>query len=194
MKLAWGTPQSWAQVATSDVVALLNDHAHLERKAATNALDLITNWPEPDPPRRWSAVLAEVAREETAHLARVVRALEARGGRMSRSHRNPYARGLRERVRPGGGPAALVDRLLVSALIEARSLERFKLLAAWDFDLAPLYRSLMASERGHAASFVSLARDVPGGGDVASRLAELSDAEATIVRAQPAGPGIHSGI
>src|SRR4051812_24519688 len=107
---------------------LLNDHAHLEKKAAANALELVNRWPEPNPPENWVAAMTAVARDEVEHLALVCRILARRGGKLTKNHRNEYAMALRALVRKGEGPAEVVDRLMISALIEARSCERFSLL------------------------------------------------------------------
>src|SRR5688500_2093970 len=148
LPLRYATPASWAAVVLASPLELLNDHAHLEKKAASNALELLNRWPEPSPPENWVAAMTAVARDEVEHLAVVTRLLARRGGRLTKQHSNPYAAGLRRLVRQGEGPAELVDRLMVSALIEARSCERFKLLAeAFDDDaeLKRLYRGLWAS-------------------------------------------------
>ncbi len=136
------TPDSWAARVIQDAPALLNDHAYLEKKAASNALELLNRWPEPDCPPDWVSTLSAIASDETAHLASVVRLLNRRGGRLQRTHRNPYANALRGLVRKGCGKEELVDRLLISALIEARSCERFEVLARCcrDPELARFYR------------------------------------------------------
>ena len=89
--------------------------------AATNALELLNRWPEPNPPENWVAAMTAVARDEVEHLATVVRLLARRGGRLTKSHGNPYASELHKLVRKGRGIEELVDRLMISALIEARS-------------------------------------------------------------------------
>src|SRR5829696_9056156 len=142
LPLKYETPANWATQALREPLELLNDHAHLEKKAAANALELLNRWPEPNPPENWVAAMTAVARDEVEHLAVVSEILARRGGRLSRQHRNEYASRLRDLVRMGAGPAELVDRLMSSALIEARSCERFKLLAdaCDDKELAKLYR------------------------------------------------------
>src|SRR5271156_2460140 len=129
LPLRYDTPAEWAHQVFSRPLELLNAPAHLEKKAAANALEMLNRWPEPDPPENWVAAMTAIARDEVEHLAIVTRLLARRGGRLSRKHGNPYASELRMLVRKGEGPCELVDRLMVSALIEARSCERFKLLA-----------------------------------------------------------------
>jgi len=179
----------------SDPLALLSDHAHLEKKAATNALELLNRWPQDLPPDRWVATMAAVARDEVEHLSAVCRILERRGGKLARQHRNDYASRLREIVRRGEGPNEIIDRLLVSALIECRSCERFKLLgeASEDVELRKLYRGLWASEHGHYLIFLELAMLIEGSPDSSQRWSQLLDMEAQIIARQPPGPSMHSG-
>jgi tRNA-(ms[2]io[6]A)-hydroxylase len=159
--LLWQTPAEWAELAMRDPLALLNDHAYLEKKAATNALELLNRWPEPGRPDEWTLTLAAIAGDEAAHLSSVVKILVKRGGRLERAHRNDYANRLRMHVRKGQGSDELVDRLLISALIELRSCERFDLLARYcrgrDSVLARFYERLGRSELGHYQVFLRLA-------------------------------------
>jgi tRNA-(ms[2]io[6]A)-hydroxylase len=200
------TSAAWARAALADPVALLEDHAHLEKKAAVNALDLLERWPDlravrGDPPaeaalvREWTRAMTRVARDEVEHLGQVLRELASRGGALRRPHRNPYAAGLRRLVRTGAGPDELVDRLLVSALIEARSCDRFRALAEAcdDARLGRLYRALLASERGHRRRFLDFALAVPGARHALRRWHDLLDAESRLLATLPPGPAIHSG-
>ena len=111
------TPVAWAQAVLADPIALLIDHAFLEKKAATNALDMLARWPDEWVPG-WVETMTAVARDEAAHLSQVTRLLIKRGGRLARVHKNQYANDLRQLVRKGG-IGENVDRLFVSALIEA---------------------------------------------------------------------------
>lgn len=188
------TPDSWAQQVMQDPLTLLNDHAHLERKAASNALELLNRWPDQDPPEQWVHTLAAVARDETDHLFTVVKLLKKRGGRLTRLHSNSYARGLRRLVRLGKGPYELLDRLLVSALIELRSCERFEVLSRCCGDpvLSELYRSLWGSEHGHYRVFLSLARDLAEEAQVERRWQYCLEQEALILAEQKKGVALHS--
>src|ERR1700742_1968846 len=98
LPLRFQTPPSWATDALRKPLELLNDHAHLEKKAATNALELVNRWPEPNPPENWVAAMTAVARDEVEHLATVSRMLARRGGRLTKSHANPYASALHQLV------------------------------------------------------------------------------------------------
>src|SRR3954470_21394491 len=119
LPLLYATPGTWAVEVLTRPMDLLNDHAHLEKKAATNALELLNRWPEPSPPENWVAAMTAVARDEVEHLAVVCRILARRGGRLTKQHRNEYAMQLRALVRMGRGTEELVDRLMISSLIEA---------------------------------------------------------------------------
>jgi tRNA-(ms[2]io[6]A)-hydroxylase len=123
-----------------------------------------------------------------------VRILTRRGGRLDRIHKNPYANSLREMVRKGEA-TEILDRLLVAALIEARSCERFAVLAAAseDAELASFYQALYSSELGHYKIFLKLACKIGRREVVEVRWQEMLAAEARILAQQPAGPRIHSG-
>ena len=196
LPLRYLTPPAWAAQVLRRPLELLNDHAHLEKKAAANALELVNRYPEPTPPENWVAAMTAIARDEVEHLAIVCRMLARRGARLTRQHSNPYASRLRELVRKGEGPAELVDRLMVSALIEARSCERFKLLAdaCEDKEMAKLYRGLWASEHGHYRTFIQLAEQIQPGEVVQKRWELMLEAEAKIIQQQPPGARMHSGI
>ena len=197
LPLRYATPPDWAASVLAAPLELLNDHAHLEKKAATNALELLNRWPEPNPPENWVAAMTAVARDEVEHLAVVSRLLARRGGRLTKSHSNPYAGALHRLVRKGRGTEELVDRLMISSLIEARSCERFKLLGdecEGDAELRKLYRALWASEHGHYLSFIQLAEQLLPSDQVQRRWGEMLDLEADVIRSQPPGPRMHSGL
>jgi tRNA-(ms[2]io[6]A)-hydroxylase len=197
LPLRHATPLRWASEALRRPLELLNDHAHLEKKAAANALELLNRWPEPSPPENWVAAMTAVARDEVEHLATVTRLLARRGGRLTRQHTNPYAADLHKLVRRGRGREELVDRLMISALIEARSCERFALLGEAcdnDAELRKLYRGLWAREHGHYRTFLQLAEQVEPPADVSRRWDQMLDAEASIIARQPPGPRMHAGV
>jgi tRNA 2-(methylsulfanyl)-N6-isopentenyladenosine37 hydroxylase len=191
------TPDDWAATVLRDPLALLSDHAYLEKKAAANALELLNRWPEPSPPEEWTQTLASIASDEASHLNNVVRLLTERGGRLERAHRNDYARQLRQNVRKGRGHEDLLDRLLVSALIELRSCERFEVLARYceerDPVLSRFYRRLWSSEFGHYRVFLRLAERVVPPDVVEARWSEMLRIEAETIAAQAPGPRMHSG-
>ena len=196
------TDAAWVRAALRDVDAVLVDHAHCEMKAATNALSLAARHPS-DP--SLVHALTDLAREEIDHFQRVLAILAGRGVAMGPPPVDAYAADLRraanELPRDGSPGAALVDRLLVGALIEARSCERFKLLAeatAGDPTRAEehtLWRELLASEARHYRTFVELAGRAAGA-PVGARLDRLAEAEGRIVArlAQAAGHGARATI
>lgn len=188
------TPRTWAPMALEDPMALLNDHAHLEKKAASNALELLNRWPEPNPPEEWVAQMTAVASDEVEHLRVVCRIIARRGAKLTRSHANPYASELHKQVRRGKGTDEVVDRLMISALIEARSCERFFLLIddCEDAELKKLYKGLWASEHGHYLTFIQLAEKILPAKVVSKRWGEMLDAEAKIMKTP--GPQMHSWV
>lgn len=199
LPLVYRTPDVWIDSALEDPLSLLNDHAHLERKAATNALELLGRWPHGTTPGYWTRQLSSIAKEESDHLYLVVREIEKRKGDLSRYHKNRYAGFLHKRIRSGEGKKELLDRLIVAGLIEARSCERFSLLAKNEQypDLAKFYESLMASEAGHFRVFFELAQrlwqfygDI-GFDDEVNRWVLI---ESDAIQAQECGSFMHSSV
>lgn len=181
------TDPRWAEIAIAGFSETLADHAHCEKKAAASALKLVAD--HPDRPELVRAI-AKLAQEELQHFLAVLAEMGRLGIALSSDAGDPYAQALVRLVR--GGAAALVDRLIVSALIEARSCERLLLLsgALPDPRLRELYARFARSEAGHERLFVDLA--IAEAGDAArSRLDELARAEAEIVRGLPLLPRIH---
>ncbi len=182
------TDPAWLPLALARFDEVLVDHAHCEKKAAANALSLLQAYPElPGLP----ATMARMAREESAHLARVLELMAERGLTLTRDGGDPYAQRLQERVRTGQRERRL-DRLLVAAIIEARSCERLSLLAQGlpEGPLRRFYAELAQSEDGHQELFYRLAEQAHGEAEAAPRLAELLAAEAEIL----AGVGVHPRI
>lgn len=181
------TDPRWAAVAVACFDRTLADHAHCEKKAAASALKLIADHPDrPDVVR----ALARLAREELDHFLAVLAELGRRGLALPPDGGDPYARALVRLVR--GGEGALLDRLVVSALIEARSRERLELLSGElpEPRLRELYGRFARSEAGHERLFLDLARR--HGGDAADvRIEVLAEAEARIVSELPILPRIH---
>lgn len=188
------TPLEWGRAVLADPMALLADHAFLEKKAANNAMELMTYWPGDWLPG-WVETMTSVARDEAAHLAQVIRLLIRRGGRLPRVHKNSYANALRLLVRKGEA-AEIVDRLFVSALIELRSCERFAVLAAAseDTELSAFYGALYTSEMGHYKLFLKLARKIGPQAATEVRWQQMLASETRILAEQLPGPRIHSGL
>ena len=184
------TDAGWVEAAMGDVDAVLVDHAHCEMKAASNALSLAARHPGD---LELVRALTDLAREEIEHFQRVLRLLEERGVTLGAPPVDAYAADLRRAAnalpRDPGPAASLVDRLLVGALIEARSCERFKLLAEATAGapgkeaMHALWSELLAAEARHYRTFVDLATRAAGGdrARVASRLEAIARAEGAIV-------------
>jgi tRNA-(ms[2]io[6]A)-hydroxylase len=193
--LSAASDPGWARAALQDLDAILVDHAHCEMKAAANALSLAAR--HGDHPRIARA-LTNLAREEIDHFQRVLRELDRRGLVLGAPPVDEYAAELRRasaRLAPQLR-TPLVDRLLVGALIEARSCERFKLLfdameGSLHDELRAFYGELLAAEARHSRVFVDLATIAAEGDltatDVLARLSMLSVIEAAIVRRLAAG-------
>ncbi len=185
------TDAAWAAAALEEVDAVLVDHAHCEIKAASNALSLAARHPDD---LELVRILTDVAREEIEHFQRVLELIVARGLSLGPPPVDAYAVELRRAAQDlprESGVSPLVDRLLVGALIEARSCERFKLLAEATeghptrLDLHTLWSDLLASEARHYRTFVQLAERVAGGdgAGVAGRLERIAAREGDIVGA-----------
>jgi len=191
LHLASSTDPAWALQARDHLEAILLDHAHCEKKAASTAVSLIFRYPERP---ALMVPLARLAREELAHFEEVIAALRARGLEYRRLSPSPYAARLMTAVR-AHEPARLLDTLLCCALIEARSCERMRLLAEVleDPALVRLYRGLLACEARHFDTYLDLARDealVPEA-QLLARLAELAAHEAAVLREAPGDIRLH---
>jgi tRNA-(ms[2]io[6]A)-hydroxylase len=189
VKLKAATSDAWLPNALAHFDDVLVDHAHCEKKAAANALSLLQAYPTvPGLP----AQMARLAREEAAHLARVLQLMEARGLTLGRDGGDPYAQGLQKLLRNGARERRL-DRFLVAGIIEARSHERLVLLAGGldDPGLRRFYAELAQSEDGHTRLFERLALEVADEAEVEARLDELLCAEAELVRTLPLRAAVH---
>jgi tRNA-(ms[2]io[6]A)-hydroxylase len=183
------TDPAWVTAALADLGAVLVDHAHCEMKAAANALSLAARHPHDLVLVR---ALTDLAKEEIDHFQRVVALLEARGLGLGAPPVDAYAESLRRAARalPRDPSGALLDRLLVGALIEARSCERFKLLVQAvpeASELRAFYAELFACEARHYTVFLELAHRAAGGdrARVEERLDRLARLEADLVLANP---------
>lgn len=184
------TEARWLEAVQADVDALLVDHAWCEKKAAASAMSLIAR--HPDDPVLVPAMMA-LAHEELEHFERLWTLLRARGVSLGTMDKDPYVTELMPLIRKGDATEGLVDRLLVSSLIEARSAERFFILAEHleDAELRAMYRDLAATESRHHTTFVNLAMAYAPREAVRERLAALSEQEAAIVARLPVSPRMH---
>ncbi|MBK6775715.1 MAG: tRNA-(ms[2]io[6]A)-hydroxylase [Flavobacteriales bacterium] len=191
LNLQLPTDPRWVQLVESDLHQVMVDHAWCEHKAASNAMSIIVRFPEHT---TMVQELTRIAREEMEHFAMVVERIEARGWQLSPERKDNYVNDLLTFVRKDGArEERLVDRLLFSAMIEARSCERFKLLSekASDPELRGFYRDLMESEAGHYATFIGHARSVAPRMDVDARWREFLAFEAKVIAGYGRNPTIH---
>lgn len=181
-RLKLPTDPRWVNVAEKNVEEILTDHAYCEQKAASSAISIIVLYPEF--PEIVSA-MAELAQEEMEHFKRVHDFILKRGYVFGRERKDDYVNQLFGFMMKGNSKEKrLVDHLLVGAMIEARSCERFKNLSEniADQELAAFYRELMESEAGHYTLFITLARKVLPREYVDQRWQEMLDFEAEIIK------------
>jgi tRNA-(ms[2]io[6]A)-hydroxylase len=184
------TPPRWLDQVDQHLSDVLIDHAHCEQKAASTAMDLMFDYVENEELCRQ---MMEIVREELEHFQLVRDLLKERGIRFCRLKPGTYGRKLKELVRRQE-PFRAVDRLLIAALIEARSCERFVLLRdrLQDTRLKEFYGSLYESEARHHTTYVRLAKDFADDKTVVARLEELALLEAQIIAEGCELPRVHS--
>lgn len=178
------TSPDWVERVQLHLDDVLLDHAHCEKKAAGTAMNLMFAYPDRED---FSRAMAHIVVEELEHFERVLDLLASRGVRYRRLRAGHYGQALHEHVRPQD-PQRAVDRLLIAALIEARSCERFALLRDHlaDRELAEFYGALFESEARHHATYVRLAKFFAPADSVDRRLEALAAIEAEILsRPQP---------
>ena len=183
------TPKQWIDNALANQDLMLIDHAHCEKKAASTALSLMYRYVEnPELLNKMS----RLAREELRHFEQVLAIMTKRG--VDYRHLTParYAAGLRQQVRQDD-PGRLVDVLIVGAIIEARSCERFAALAPFlDDRLADFYTSLLKSEARHYQDYLKLAEQAAGG-PIDARVSEFLATEKELIEAPDTEFRFHSG-
>ena len=191
LHLKLDTDPRWAKIAEQDLEEILTDHAWCEQKALTNAITIITLNSEHDD---LIEELTELAQEELEHFQRVCMQIKARGYKLGRPRKDHYVNELYKFMNKGGSQVqGLVDRLLFSAMIEARSCERFKLLHKHikDEELSQFYYELMVSEAGHYTTFITLARKYGKDIDVEKRWQDLVTFEAELIKKYGTHGSIH---
>jgi tRNA-(ms[2]io[6]A)-hydroxylase len=184
------TSDRWLAQVDADLESVLIDHAHCEKKAAGVAMNFMFSYPGQAALCR---EMADIVVEELDHFRQVLDLLDARSIPFRTLRASNYGRQLNDLVRKQD-PERAVDRLLVAALIEARSCERFALLAnhVSDRELADFYRSLFESEARHHSTYVRLARSFASDDVVSQRLEELAAEEAAIIERGDPLPRMHS--
>lgn len=184
------TASAWVEQALANLDTILLDHSHCERKAAGVALNLMFRYPSS---AKLVRTLTSIAQEELEHFEQVNQWLDRRGIALAPLAPPPYAAGLRAQIRPQE-PDRMLDSLLVSGLIEARSHERLGLLAAHcpEPELAAFYRGLMASEARHYGIYWTLATTYFDRQLVDQRLETLAAVESDLLSTLHPEPRIHS--
>jgi len=186
------TPEEWLQEASGRLPELLLDHANCELKAASTALGFLYRYPDRN---RLAQQMSRLAREELRHFEQVRSIMEELDIPFERQTASRYAGKLREQVRKGE-PDKLLDMLLVGALIEARSCERFAALAPrLPAKLGKFYNGLLASESRHFEQYIAIAKSECDADEqqIEKRLDELKAVEAALISEPDTQFRFHSG-
>ncbi len=185
------TPDAWIKNALDNQPLLLLDHANCEKKAASTALTLMFRYVgDFDMMQKMS----RLAREELRHYEQVMDIMEARGVSYDQITPGRYAGELRKLVRTSE-PGRYIDTLIVGAIIEARSCERFaKLAPHLDDELQKFYLSLLKSEARHYEDYLTLAKRAAEGADISARVQEFLALEKTLIEGIDEEFRFHSGV
>ncbi len=184
------TPDEWLAEALNNPTELLVDHANCEKKAAATAMKLMYRYPDNS---TLLAKMSQLAREELLHFQQVVELMSGRGIKYTQLAPSRYASGLRQHISHSES-LALVDTLLIGAYIEARSCERFALLAqVLDTELSKFYRNLLRSEARHFQDYLTLAYE-PGHAEVDARRKFFGEMEKNLILAPDELFRFHSGV
>lgn len=177
------TDPRWVNLAEMDLEEILTDHAYCEQKAATSCISLIQQYPER---KKLVKELAPIVTEEWGHFRLVLAELEKRALELGQQRKDEYVNALLKFQRRGEGSQEdrLLEKLLVCALIEARSCERFRLLSLYinDEDLKGFYHRFMVSEAGHYRLFIDLANHYCGEEKTRKRWKEYLIYEAKVMK------------
>ncbi len=180
LKLA--TDPRWVNIAEKNIEEILIDHAYCEQKAATNGISLIILFPDKE---KLVETVTPIVAEEWGHFRMVLHEMTKRGYKLGPKRADKYVVELFKLERKGGKKEnQLMDKLLIAALIEARSCERFRLLSEniSDLELRKFYHELMISEAGHYRTFLDLAKEYMPENEVKQRFNEMLEAEAEILK------------
>lgn len=175
------TDPRWANMAEDQLEEILTDHAYCEQKAALTCISLIGGNPDH---KRLVEELAPIVTEEWGHFRQVLAELNKRGLQLGKMRKDEYVNQLHQIERKGGDRnRRLMEKLLIAALIEARSCERFRVLSQnmESEEMKKFYHNFMVSEAGHYRLFIDLARTCMPEEVVKQRWQELLDAEAKII-------------
>lgn len=175
------TDPRWVNIAEMNIGEILIDHAYCEQKAASSCISLIVQYPEKT---KLVEVLTPIVTEEWGHFQRVLKELRKRNIPLGRQRKDLYVNALQGKLRPSSNyDNNLLEKLLLNALIEARSCERFKQLSEHiaDETLRKFYWELMISEAGHYRTFIELAEEYISPERVRQRWKEILEIEAQIM-------------
>lgn len=190
LKLA--TDPRWVNIVESNIDEILTDHAYCEQKAASNAISIIVNFPEYSD---LVTAMTEIVQEEVSHFRMVHDIIISRGGVLGKERKDDYVNELRKfiKITHRRREESFVDRLLLAAMIEARSCERFRVLSEniKDEFLSNFYRELMISEANHYTTFIGFARKYGQGVDVDKRWEEFLIYEAEVISRYGKSETIH---
>ena len=185
------TPASWLEAATQNIPILLIDHANCEKKAASTALNLMYRYV--DRPELLLQ-LSKLAREELRHFEQVVTLIKKKNLDYNQLSSSRYAGELRKSVRTYE-PARLLDMLIVSAIVEARSCERFASLAPHlENELSRFYTELLKSEERHFRIYLDLAELISGGVSLEDRVQFFLEEDRRLVQTDDPNFRFHSGV
>ena len=176
------TDPRWVNIVAKNIEDILTDHAYCEQKAASAAISFIVGFPDYT---ELVSEMSDLAQEEMSHFKMVHDIMKEKGLTLGRERKDVYVNKLRFYFPKGGSRLeSLINRLLVAALVEARSCERFRLLSEEleDKKLAKFYRKLMISEAGHYTMFLKFARQYGKREEVDKKWQELLDYEASIMK------------
>lgn len=189
--LSVATPKAWIDYAIHDLNTLLIDHAHCERKAAMNAITLISKYPGE---RSLIKVMSPLAREELLHFEKVLDLLDEKQIRFIPLAPSAYAQSLQTLLSKKGDMSRLQDELIMGAIIEARSCERFNALVPYleDKKLAKFYQTLVKAEARHFEDYLALAHTL--GPNVDERAKIFLELENQLILSTDQVFRFHSGI
>lgn len=176
------TDPRWVNLTEISLEEILSDHAYCEQKAATACISLIQSYPDK---RKLVEEVSPVVTEEWGHFRLVLREMDKRGLQLGFQRKDEYVNKLLAFQKKGlPRDESLIERLLICALIEARSCERFRLLSLniSDEELKEFYHGFMVSEAGHYRMFIELARHYGDREKVDERWQEYLDYEAEMIQ------------
>ncbi len=182
LRLKLPTDPRWVNIAEKNIEEILIDHAFCEQKAASTAISFLVTYPEHSD---LVTAMAALAREEMSHFEMVHKRLLERGYTLGRERKDEYVARINQFFpKTGDRNERLVNRLLIAALIEARSCERFKVLSEniADKELASFYEKLMVSEANHYTMFLKFARQYGNREEVDQKWDELLSFEAEVMK------------